>query len=107
MLNVVHIQDDFLFSFRDQVFQFVAQSTAFIAKHDATVQGDHRCTIHFSAGHLQYHVGSLLECSDNYGTAAIHWISTWAENPKLKGSRKREVNLGNLIRGWRRFICII
>ena len=38
ILDVVHIQDDFLLSFGDQALQFLTQSIALLAEHDAAFQ---------------------------------------------------------------------
>src|SRR5207253_7678022 len=55
---VVHIQDNFLFSFGEQAFYFLAQGIAFLAEHNAAVQRDHSHAVHFAVRHLQSHVSS-------------------------------------------------
>jgi len=58
--HVVHIEDNFLFSFSDQAFYFFAQGVAFLAEDNAPVQCHHGHAIHFAVCHLQGHVIFLL-----------------------------------------------
>src|SRR2546427_677132 len=58
--DVVHVEDNFLFSFCHQAFYFFAQAVAFLAEHNAAVQCHHGHAIHFAIGHLQSHVIILL-----------------------------------------------
>ena len=60
VLDVVHIQDDLLLSFGDQALQFLTQSIALLAEHDAAVQRHHGHAVHFAVRHLQSHVCFLL-----------------------------------------------
>lgn len=58
--DVVHVEDNFLFSFGHQAFYFFAQRVAFLAEHNAAVQRYHGYAIHFAIRHLQSHVSFLL-----------------------------------------------
>src|SRR6266550_1475206 len=58
--DVVHVEDNFLFSFGDQAFYLFAQGIAFLAENDSAVQRHHGHAIHFAVCHLQSHVIFLL-----------------------------------------------
>ena len=58
--DVVHVEDDFLFSVGDQALHFFAQRIALFTQNDAAVQRHHGHAIHFAVRHLQCHVGILL-----------------------------------------------
>jgi hypothetical protein len=58
--DIVHIEDNFLFTIGDQAFYFFAQGIAFFAEHDAAVQRHHGHAVHFAVGHLQSHGIFLL-----------------------------------------------
>src|SRR5882672_5951335 len=50
--DVVHVEDNFLFSFGHQAFYFFAQGVAFLTEHNAAVQCHHGYAIHFAIRHL-------------------------------------------------------
>src|SRR6266436_4870323 len=58
--DVVHVEDNFLFSFGHQAFYLFTQGVAFLAEHNAAVQRHDGHAIHFAIGHLQSHVSFLL-----------------------------------------------
>ena len=58
--DVVHVEDNFLFTFGHQSFYFFAQGVAFLAEHNAPVQCHNGHAIHFAIRHLQSHVSFLL-----------------------------------------------
>src|SRR4029077_3427112 len=59
--DVVHVEDDFLFTFGEQAFYFFAQGVALFSQNNAAVQRHHGHAIHFAIRHLQCHVRILLK----------------------------------------------
>ena len=51
ILNVFHIQDNFLLSLLDQALHFRTQSIAFLAEHEAAVQRNYGRAVHFARCH--------------------------------------------------------
>src|SRR5467141_2370837 len=65
--DVVHVEDNFLFSFGDQALDLFTQGVAFLAEYDTAVQRQHRHAIHFAVSHLQSHVISSSSESGSGG----------------------------------------